>query len=36
MAQFQQDVDVLGIFKEMLELANVLVFDTPVDLDLAH
>jgi hypothetical protein len=36
MAQFQQDVDVLGILKEVLELANVLVLDTPVDLDLAH
>ena len=36
MAEFEQNVDVLAVLKEMLEVAHVGVLDTPVDFDLAH
>ena len=36
LTQFKQDVDVLSIFKEVLELTNVDVLDRSVYLDLTH
>jgi len=36
LAKLQQNVNVLGIFEEMLELTNMEVLDAAVDLDLAH
>lgn len=36
LTQFKQDIDVLSIFKEVLELTNVDVLDRSVYLDLTH
>lgn len=36
LAQFEQDVHVLAVFKEVLEVAHVAVLDAAVDFDLAH
>ena len=36
LAQLKQDVDVLAVLEEVLEVANVRVLDTSVDLDLTH
>ena len=34
--QFQQDVYVFTILKEVLELAHIRILDTPVNFDFAH
>ena len=35
-AEFEQDVDILTVFKEVLEVADVGVLNTAMNLDLAH
>ena len=36
LTQFEKDVNVLSIFEKMLELADIVVFYTPVDFNFAH
>ena len=36
LAQLQKNVDIFGIFEEVLELTNMVVLDAPVDFDFAH
>jgi len=34
--EFKKDVDVVGVFEEMLELDYILVLDAPVNFDFTH
>ena len=36
LTQLEQNVDIISIFKEMLELNNVLMLNGPVNFDLTH
>lgn len=36
LAKLEQDVDIFAVFKKVLEMANVVVLDTPMNLDLTH